>query len=134
MPSITAEICDSLGCGFSLGGRCAAMIGPDWQYPHCGTSTSCQAACTVFPSVVSASPSIVVTCLPLAMDTGVTQERTARPSRCTVHAPHCAMPHPYLVPVSCRLSRSTHSKGVLGSASTLVFFPLINKVIMSTQI
>ncbi len=30
---------------------------------------------------------------------GNTQERVAAPSTCTVHAPHKAMPQPYLVPV-----------------------------------
>ena len=30
---------------------------------------------------------------------GVMQDRTAFPSRCTVHAPHCETPQPNLVPV-----------------------------------
>ena len=47
-----------------------------------------------------------------------TQERTATPSMCTVQAPHCAMPQPYLVPVRPTCSRITHSSGVLGSTST----------------
>ena len=29
---------------------------------------------------------------------GRTQERTGAPFRCTVHAPHWAMPQPYFVP------------------------------------
>jgi hypothetical protein len=49
-----------------------------------------------------ASPSIVVICRPAAAVTGVTHERVAWPSRCTVQAPHSAMPQPNLVPVSCR--------------------------------
>src|SRR5688572_17948671 len=61
---------------------------------------------------------MVVTSLPAARETGATQERTASPSMCTVHAPHCAMPQPYLVPVSPRLSRSTHNNGVVDSTST----------------
>jgi hypothetical protein len=36
---------------------------------------------------------------------GNAQERTAAPSTCTVHAPHWAIPQPYLVPV-----RPTHSR------------------------
>ena len=46
--------------------------------------------------------------------------RSASPARpsCTVQAPHCAMPQPYLVPVMPSVSRSTHSSGVSGSTST----------------
>src|SRR5579864_2685844 len=60
---------------------------------------------------------MVVTCFPAARDTGVLQERTGRPSRCTVQAPHCATPQPYFVPVRPRCSRKTQSSGVEGSAS-----------------
>src|SRR5262245_17798932 len=67
---------------------------------------------------------MVVTCLPSASLTGREQERTASPLTCTVQAPHCAMPHPYLVPVSPTCSRSTHSKGVEGSTSTSFVCPL----------
>ena len=48
--------------------------------------------------------------------TGIAQERTTSPLMCTEHAPHCATPQPYLVPVSPTCSRMTHSSGV--SAST----------------
>src|ERR1700680_1428140 len=61
---------------------------------------------------------MVVTSFPAARDTGVLQERTGRPSRCTVQAPHCATPQPYFVPVRPRCSRKTQSKGVEGSTST----------------
>src|SRR6266404_6152597 len=60
---------------------------------------------------------MVVISLPAARDTGATHDRTASPSRCTVQAPHCAMPHPYFVPVRPRFSRKTHSRGVEGSTS-----------------
>src|SRR4051812_27345167 len=56
--------------------------------------------------------------------TGVEHERTGCPFRCTVHAPQSAMPQPYFVPVMSRRSRSTHSRGVSGSASTLTALPL----------
>src|ERR1700693_2011519 len=62
---------------------------------------------------------MVVTCFPAARDTEVLQERTGRPSRCTVQAPHCATPQPYFVPVRPRCSRRTQSRGVEGSTSTL---------------
>ena len=60
---------------------------------------------------------VVIRLLSTAL-TGSTQERVARPSTCTVQAPHWAMPQPYFVPVRPRLSRSTHNRGVDGSAST----------------
>lgn len=55
---------------------------------------------------------------PTAAETGVTHERTALPFKCTVHAPHCAIPQPYLVPVRPRFSRITQSSGVDPSTST----------------
>ena len=60
---------------------------------------------------------MVTTCAPSSDDSGVTQERRGMPLRCTVQAPHWAMPQPYLVPVSFSWSRSTQSSGVSGSAS-----------------
>src|ERR1700736_6350851 len=60
---------------------------------------------------------MVVPSLPAARDTGATHDRIASPSRWTVQAPHCAMPHPYLVPVRPRFSRKTQSKGVEASTS-----------------
>jgi hypothetical protein len=50
-------------------------------------------------------------------ETGVTQERIGSPSRCTVQAPHWAMPHPNLVPVRPSPSRRAQSSGVSGSTS-----------------
>src|ERR1051325_9945034 len=55
---------------------------------------------------------------------GVTQDRTATPSSSTVQAPHCPSPHPYLLPVRSKSSRSTLSKLRSGSAATLVWYPL----------
>src|SRR5207244_7717755 len=75
------------------------------------------------------SPSIVVTRFPAAAATGITHDRTAVPSRCTVQAPHCAMPHPNFVPVRPRLSRSTHRSGVSGATSTDWRLPLTVRTI-----
>src|SRR5262249_29792493 len=61
---------------------------------------------------------MVVTLRPATADAGVTHERTAVPSMCTVHAPHTAMPHPYLVPVRLSDSRSTQSSGISSGTST----------------
>src|SRR5437867_12831880 len=48
----------------------------------------------------------------LIAESGVWHERTDCPSTCTVHAPHSAIPQPYLVPVRLRLSRRIHNSGV----------------------
>ena len=61
---------------------------------------------------------MVVIFLPSTALSGSEHERIATPSTCTVQAPHCAMPQPYLVPVNPIFSRNTHNSGVLGSAST----------------
>ena len=55
--------------------------------------------------------------LPTAAETGVMHERTGTPSRCTVQAPHMAMPQPNLVPVRPASSRKNHSSGMCGSPS-----------------
>src|SRR5438876_1167280 len=65
---------------------------------------------------LGARPSMVLTGLPWAAESGVMQERTASPSRWTVQAPQRAMPQPYLVPVSPSESRSTQRSGVSGLA------------------
>src|ERR1019366_8865918 len=48
--------------------------------------------------------------------TGVWQDRMGTPSTSTVQAPHCPSPHPNLVPVSPRSSRSTFKSGSSPSA------------------
>src|SRR5690348_6033078 len=58
---------------------------------------------------------MVVMLLPASAPMRVTQERMALPSRCTVQAPHSAMPQPYLVPVRPSTSRRYHSSGICGS-------------------
>src|ERR1700712_1250713 len=68
---------------------------------------------------------MVVTVLPATDDSEVWHERTAWPSRCTVQAPQRPAPHPYLVPVIFRCSRTTQSSGVSGCASTLTALPLM---------
>ena len=78
---------------------------------------------------VGRNPSIVVIFLPSARETGATQERTASPSICTVHAPQRAIPQPNLVPVSCSESRSTQSSGVDGGSSTETGLPFtVNEI------
>ena len=76
--------------------------------------------------------SIVVIFLPSAWDTGVEHERIGCPSRCTVHAPHKAMPQPNFVPVMPRLSRSAQRIGVSESTSTFIALPLTFSVIIAS--
>src|SRR5437870_12340789 len=66
---------------------------------------------------------VVILPSPTAL-TGTEHERIGTPLTCTVQAPHCAMPQPYLVPVRPTFSRNTHSSGVLGSTSTVWDCPL----------
>ena len=67
---------------------------------------------------------MVVTFLPATEASGVTQERTALPSTCTVQAPHKLAPQPYLVPVSPASSRKAHNSMDCESPSTVTGFPL----------
>src|SRR6266704_2263292 len=99
LPVSASSMSSSVGLGISLRSTAALIICPDWQYPHCGTSISIQARCNGWLRS-GESPSIVVISFPAARVTGATHERTAWPSIWTVHAPHCAMPQPYLVPVN----------------------------------
>src|SRR5262245_51457447 len=59
-----------------------------------------------------------------ATPTSTAHERTARPSRWTVQAPHCATPHPNFVPLRPSTSRSAHSSGMSPSMSTKCSLPL----------
>src|ERR1700688_760506 len=120
---ISRLISASVGLGFCLSRATAAMICPDWQYPHWGTSSSIHANWTgCVPS--ADSPSMVVTVLPATADAAMLHDRVAWPSMRTVQAPHWAMPQPYLVPVSFNESRRTHSSGVSGSTSAVCAIPL----------
>ena len=75
------------------------------------------------PSV--ASPSMVVIFSEALIDSaGRTQLRVGAPLISTVQAPHCEMPHPYLVPVRPSCSRMTQSNGVPGSAWYCITLPL----------
>jgi hypothetical protein len=43
---MAASMSSSVGSGFPASSAAAAMICPDWQKPHWGTSSSIQAFCT----------------------------------------------------------------------------------------
>src|SRR5262249_11067145 len=115
-PPIAASMSWSVGFLFVARSAAADMICPDWQYPHWGTSNSIQARWAGW-SVRADRPSMAVICLPATADPGVTHERVGAPSTWTVHAPQRAIPHPYLVPVSPSVSRTTHRRGMSGETS-----------------
>src|SRR4051812_23167536 len=64
---------------------------------------------------------------------GVWQDRIGSPSRCTVQAPHSAIPQPNLVPVRPSASRNTHRRGVCGSTSTSTGLPFTLILSISTS-
>jgi hypothetical protein len=76
------------------------------------------------PAAVAPIASMVVIADVPMLSIGVTQERMATPSRCTVQAPHSAMPQPNFVPVMPSTSRNTQSSGVSPSTSRLCVLPL----------
>src|SRR5450432_3614374 len=76
---------------------------------------------------------MVVILTPASVPIGAWHERIAWPFRCTVQAPHWAMPQPYLVPVISSSSRSTQSSGVSGAASTATTLPLTLSVVAMTR-
>src|SRR6266702_2093808 len=53
----------------------------------------------------------------------MTQERTGSPSRCTVHAPHCASPQPKCGLLILRSLRSAYRSGMFGSALSVTGLP-----------
>src|SRR6185437_3353558 len=119
LPAIAPSMSASLGRRLPASSAVADMTCPDWQYPHCGTSSFCHAVCTALASRV-ARPSIVVTSAPsLIDDSGVWHERVGLPSISTVHAPQRPRPQPYLVPVSFSESRRIHKSGVSGATALL---------------
>src|SRR3954471_23100845 len=121
---MASSISESVGCGLLSKSAAADMIWPDWQYPHCGTSPSIHAFWILAPDAVAPTASIVVISEVPMLSRGVTQERVATPSTCTVQAPQSAAPHPNFVPVMPSTSRNTHRRGVSPSTSTVRSMPL----------
>src|SRR6185369_9688050 len=118
LPAIALSMSESLGLGLLASSALADMIWPDWQYPHCGTSSASHARWIFLPAGVVPIASMVVMRLPVAAETGVTQERVGCPLIWIVHAPHSPMPQPNLVPVMFSTSRSIHSSGMSAGTST----------------
>ena len=90
---VAAHIFADLGPAFRVASSTqpiADIIWPGVQYPHWNASKSTNAFCIgwSWPSG-PVRPSIVVTRRSRAITASVRQERTRRPSTCTVQAPHC---------------------------------------------
>src|SRR5688572_9645111 len=77
---------------------------------------------------------MVTTSRPWTAPTAITHERAAWPAMWTVQAPHWATPQPNLVPVSRSSSRSTQSRGVSSSTSTVRDVPFTRSVTMSISL
>src|SRR5216684_4085043 len=128
LPLMKSSISESVGLGFLASSATADMICPDWQYPHCGTSSAIQACWTGWlPS--ADKPSMVVTFFPATLEMAVWQERAASPLMCTVQAPQRPAPQPNFVPVLSSVSRRTQRSGMSGLTSTVWDFPLRIKVV-----
>src|SRR6185312_15090306 len=101
LPFMALSMSASVGRGILARSADADISWPAWQYPHCGTSSSSHARCSlVEPS--GDNPSIVVTSAFVSDDARRWHERVATPLMCTVHAPHCPTPQPNFVPLSSR--------------------------------
>src|ERR1043166_428005 len=127
---IASSMSASVGFGFFFSSAAAAMIWPDWQYPHCGTSTESQAFCTGCEELADRPSMVTILSLAFTAESGTEHERCTSPLMCTEHAPHCATPQPYLVPVNPTCSRITHNSGVSGSACTSRTLPLMLSLAM----
>ena len=97
---------------------------PGVQYPHCTAPSSTNAFCSGCSSPRRARPSMVATSDPSASFASTRHAFTARPSMCTVHAPHSPWSQPRLVPVSPSSSRSTSSSVRFGRTLTRYGSPL----------
>ncbi len=67
---------------------------PGVQKPHCRPWQALNAACIGCIPSAGVMPSMVVTSAPCACAASTLQLFTARPFRCTVQAPHCAVSQP----------------------------------------
>src|SRR6185436_15912607 len=97
---IAASMSLSVGRGLAASSAAAAMICPDWQYPHWATSIAAHAFCTGCEALGESPSMVTILSVGFRLPTGNTQERRTLPLRWTEQAPHCSMPQPYLVPVS----------------------------------
>ena len=65
----------SVGFGFAFKSALAAMIMPDWQKPHCGTSIATQAFCSAWVPSFERPSMVVILSVDFTEDAGITQLR-----------------------------------------------------------
>src|SRR4029078_13322335 len=122
LPEMPIRISDSVGDGFSLSRRCARMIMPGVQKPHCSPCIIRKPSCSADsePSAL-AMPSIVTMSEPLACTANMVHDFTDMPSISTVQAPQWVVSHPIWVPVIARFSRMkcTRQRARFGEAFDL---------------
>src|SRR5438552_2723194 len=130
LPCMACTISAAVGLGFLRSRDVPLMIIPGVQYPHWKAPTSRNASCNGWRRPSRSKPSMVVIRLPAAFDTGVMHDRTGSPSSRTVQAPHWPSPHPYLVPVRSRSSRSTLNRLLSEEAFTRCVIPFTSSSVM----
>jgi hypothetical protein len=110
------RISASVGLGFSFSSRCARMIMPGVQKPHCRPCIIRKPSCSAEsePSAL-AMPSMVMISEPWACTANMVQDFTDMPSISTVQAPQWVVSQPIWVPVICRFSRMKCTSSVRGS-------------------
>ena len=94
LPASAPRSSPSSGFGFEARSAAAVMIMPLMQKPHWTAWASMKACCNGWGCAGVPRPSSVVTAADATAETGMPHERTARPSTCTVHAPHWESPQP----------------------------------------
>jgi AraC family transcriptional regulator len=102
LPSIAASMSASVGFFVSLSSMIADIICPDWQYPHCTTSSSCHALLTAsatFPE----TPSIVAIGCPAASPTRM--EHGAHSLTVEMHGARATLRAPAAKLGSCQVER-----------------------------
>jgi len=126
---MAAMISSRVGWGFSANRAVAVNIIPGVQKPQQNALWSIKACCTAVKFLGAPSPSMVMISWPgETFSILTTHDLRGVPSIKTVHAPQMPSPHPNLLPVSFRSSRSTQSKGSSGSTLTLYFLPFTFRV------
>src|SRR5258708_17220703 len=78
-------------------------------------------------------PWCVVTFFPATAESGITHERIGSPSRCTVHAPHCASPQPKCGLLILRSLRKAYRSGMFGSALTVTVLPSTANLMLAME-
>ena len=117
-PPARPRISASDGFAFRSSSSTVVARKPGVQNPHCWACASGRPAARGARRSPVAMPSTVTTSAPSACTASIRHERALAPSTSTVHEPHTPCPHPTLVPVSPRSSRSRSTSSLRGSTPT----------------